>query len=83
MEKTNSDLRKEALRAIREIEGEIKGTILLATDCSKNVGVIAGSEDVLVNILAQAMIEDPSFIDLVKTALRVATLTSIKRSIMN
>ena len=74
MEKTNPDLRKEATRAIRKIEGEVEGIIMFATDCKKSVRLVSGSSKVLVNLLAQAMIDDPNIIELVKTASMVAMM---------
>lgn len=78
MEKTNPDLRKETNQAVREVEGEVKGVILLVTDCEKTTGLVAGPQPVLVNMLAQAMMNDPSLVELIKAASAVAMINSLK-----
>ena len=78
MEKTNPDLRKEANQAIRSVEGEVKGVILFATDCDKNVGLIAGPPQVLANMLAQAMMNDSNLMELIKAASAIAMINSMR-----
>lgn len=78
MEKTNPDLRKETNQAVREVEGEVKGVILFITDCEKTTGLVAGPQPVLVNMLAQAMMNDPNLAGLIKAASAVAMINALK-----
>lgn len=66
----NPDLRKEANDAIRSIKGELRGTIVLATDCDKNTVCIGGEPKVLVNMLAGAMLHDPHVLTLMHAAMQ-------------
>lgn len=78
MEKTNPDLRKETNQAVRAVEGEVKGVILFITDCEKTTGLVAGPQPVLVNMFAQAMMNDSNLMELIKAASAVAMINALK-----
>lgn len=69
----NLDLRKEANDAIRGIKGELRGAIVLATDCDKNTVCIGGKPEVIVNMLAGTMLHDPNFLTLMHAAMQAVT----------
>lgn len=64
----NPDLRKEAIDAIKSINGELKGLIVLATDENKSSVCIGGNPTTIVNLLAGAMMQDPKVLALVHEA---------------
>lgn len=61
----NRDLRKDAIDAIKDIKGELKGLIVLATDENRNVVCVGGKSTTVVNLLAGAMMQDPRILALV------------------
>lgn len=75
-----NDLRKETIQALRRVEGEIEGVILLATNCKKTAEMIKGSHSDLVSMLAIAMIDNPELIQLIKDAFTVALIAKMDKS---
>lgn len=64
----NPDLRKASLDAVRSIKGEIKGAVVILTDCDKSTVFVGGETNVLINMLAGAMLQDANILALFHAA---------------